>query len=219
MAGGQLLLVRGGRGPTALISSLLIEGTLRAYDASVQPAPPLAPEAAADESTRQALDALVQLLASMEALDLRRFGDLGLTLSQLRVLHLLRDHPTSCGHLAEHLGITASTATALIDRLVRRGLIERRPHPGDRRVTELALSEAGRSLIDAAAARKGGEVRAAVEELTPSDREHLAELLDHLATRIQSAEARVAGPAHDRHPATDPTETGACEGAPGGGAG
>ena len=172
-------------------------------------APLAAPRAEAADSTQSALAALIQLLASMEALDLRRFGDLGLTLSQLRVLHLLRDRPLSCGQLAEHLGITASTATALIDRLVRRGLIERRPRPGDRRVTDLALSEAARGLIEAAAARKGGEVRAAVEELSPSDRERLAELLHHLATRVQSAEARVAEPAGGDRPATGPTTTGA----------
>jgi DNA-binding MarR family transcriptional regulator len=136
---------------------------------------------------------LVQLLASLEALDLRRFGDLGLTLSQLRVLHLLRDHPASCGQLAEHLGITASTATALIDRLVRRGLLERRPRPGDRRVTDLALSEAARNLLPEAAARKGGEIRAAVEELAPADREQLAALLDRVTRRLQSAEAQIAG--------------------------
>ncbi len=167
-----------------------------------------APRAEAADSTQSALAALIQLLASMEARDLRRFGDLGVTLSQLRVLHLLRDHPLSCGQLAEHLGITASTATALIDRLVRRGLIERRPRPGDRRVTDLALSEVARGLIEAAAARKGGEVRAAVEELSPSDRERLATLLHHLATRVQSAEAQVAGPPSGDQPATDPIITG-----------
>ena len=174
-------------------------------------ASPPTPGAEDADSTRRALDALVQLLASIEALDLRRFGDLGLTLSQLRVLHLLRDQPASCGHLAEHLGITASTATALIDRLVRRGLIERWPRPGDRRVTDLALSDAARSLIEEAAARKGGELRAAVEELAPADRQRLAALLDHLAVRVQSAEERVAG----REAAKTPARAGAPAGVAG----
>ncbi|MGO8686722.1 MAG: MarR family winged helix-turn-helix transcriptional regulator [Candidatus Dormibacteria bacterium] len=182
-------------------------------------APPPAPGNDDADSTRRALDALVQLLASFEALDLRRFGDLGLTLSQLRVLHLLRDQPASCGHLAEHLGITASTATALIDRLVRRGLIERRPRPGDRRVTDLALSDAARSLIEAAAARKGGEVRAAVEDLAPADRQRLAVLLDHLAARVQSAEARVAGADAAAGPVPDPAQIGARSASPAGVAG
>jgi len=154
---------------------------------------PATPRDESANSTQRARAALVQLLASIEALDLRRFGDLGLTLSQLRVLHLLRDHPASCGHLAEHLGITASTATALIDRLVRRGLLERQPRPGDRRVTDLALSEAARSLLPEAAARKGGEIRAAVEELAPADREQLAALLDRITRRLQWAEAQIAG--------------------------
>lgn len=150
------------------------------------------------DSTERALAALVELLASMEALELRRFGDLGLTLTQLRVLHLLRDRAASCGHVAEHLGITASTATALIERLVRRGLIERRAHPGDRRVIELTLSESGRGLIQEVAQRKGGEVRAAVEELEPMDRERLAEMLHHLGGRVQAAEARIAEAASEQ---------------------
>lgn len=166
----------------------------------MRPAPSPPPKAETADSTERALGALVQLLASVEALDLRRFGDLGLTLSQLRVLHLLRDRPASCGQVAEHLGITASTATALIERLVRRGLIERRPRPGDRRVTDLTLSAAARGLLQAAAQRKGGEVRAAVEELTPLDRERLAELLDRLAQHVQSAEARMAGEAGEDPP-------------------
>jgi len=182
----------------------------------VGPAPsPVQRDETAD-STERALAALAELLASMEALDLRRFGDLGLTLTQLRVLHLLRDRPASCGHLAEHLGITASTATALIDRLVRRGLIERGPHPGDRRVTELTLSERGRGLIQAAAQRKGGEVRAAVEELEPVDRERLAEMLHGLGERVQSAEARIAEAAGEKGREGVPSVTAANAGAGGG---
>jgi len=154
---------------------------------------PTTPRHESADSTQRALAALAQLLASLEALDLRRFGDLGLTLSQLRVLHLVRDHPASCGQIAEHLGITASTATALIDRLVRRGLLQRRPHPGDRRVTDLALSETARGLLPEAAARKGGEIRAAVEELAPVDRDQLAALLDRVTRRLQSTEAEIVG--------------------------
>ncbi len=150
------------------------------------------PSTAPAESTERALGALVQLLASVEAVEIARWGDLGVTISQLRVLHQLREHPASCGQVAEHLGITASTATALIDRLVRRGLIQRGPRLGDRRVTELSLASAAQELLEAAARRKGGEMRAAVEELPPSDRKRLAELLDRLADHVQSADSGMA---------------------------
>ena len=107
------------------------------------------PPSHADGGTAErALNALVQLLASVEAIEFRRWGDLGLTISQLRVLHLLRERPASCGQVAEHLGITASTATALIERIVRRGLVERAAREGDRRITDLHLTESGRLLLE-----------------------------------------------------------------------
>jgi DNA-binding MarR family transcriptional regulator len=145
-----------------------------------------------DASTHRALTALVQLLASVEAIEVRRWGDLGLTISQLRVLHRLRERPASCGQVAEHLGITPSTATALIERLVRRDLIERTPHEGDRRVTDLRLSERGRELLEEAGRSKRGVISASIEAMATADRERLAALLDRLAASVQALEAESA---------------------------
>jgi DNA-binding MarR family transcriptional regulator len=40
--------------------------------------------------------------------------------------------------LAAHLGISSASTTVLIDRLVRSGHVERRPHPSDRRALVIA---------------------------------------------------------------------------------
>lgn len=143
----------------------------------------------ADTGTQRALNALVQLLASVEAVEVRRWGDLGLTISQLRVLHRLHERPASCGQVAEHLGITPSTATPLIERLVRRDLVERTPHEGDRRVTDLRLSERGRELLEEAGRGKRGVISASIQALSATDRERLAGLLDRLAGSVQALEA------------------------------
>ena len=140
----------------------------------------------------KALSALVQLLASVEAFEFRRWGDLGLTISQLRVLKLLRERPASCGQVAEHLGITASTASALIERIVRRGLVERGIRAGDRRVTDLRLSARGRQLLDEIDPSKRGAITASIDDLAPDDRERLAELLDRLAAGVQAREGQAA---------------------------
>jgi DNA-binding MarR family transcriptional regulator len=50
--------------------------------------------------------------------------------------------------LAERLGIDASYVTAIADQLEERGLIERRPHPTDRRIKSLALTDEGRRVRD-----------------------------------------------------------------------
>jgi DNA-binding MarR family transcriptional regulator len=143
----------------------------------------------ADSSSHRALTALIQFLASVEAVEVRRWGDLGLTISQLRVLHRLHERPASCGQVAEHLGITPSTATALIERLVRRDLVERAPHEGDRRVTDLRLSSRGRHLLEEAGRGKRGVISASIQALPAADRERLATLLDRLAGSVQALEA------------------------------
>lgn len=45
--------------------------------------------------------------------------------------------------MAEHLGITKATASAMIERLVQRGLIDRTPHPQERRQVVLTLTVEG----------------------------------------------------------------------------
>lgn len=59
-------------------------------------------------------------------------------------------HHAQCGmsDLSEHLEITPAAASQLVDRLVQAGLLEREEDPNDRRARQLALTEAGRALIE-----------------------------------------------------------------------
>ena len=66
---------------------------------------------------------------------------------------LQTDQPLSMRDLALRLKCDPSNITGLIDRLEARGLVERQPHPGDRRVKYLVLTPAGRSLREQLAAR------------------------------------------------------------------
>ncbi|WP_328870311.1 MarR family winged helix-turn-helix transcriptional regulator [Streptomyces sp. NBC_00287] len=45
--------------------------------------------------------------------------------------------------LAGHLGVTKQAASQLVDELVRKGYVERRPHPRDARARLLVLTEHG----------------------------------------------------------------------------
>jgi MarR family transcriptional regulator, organic hydroperoxide resistance regulator len=66
---------------------------------------------------------------------------------QCHVLHLLEpDHPLPMGRLASTLACDASNVTGLVDRLEARGLVQRRPSAGDRRIKELQLTPAGSRL-------------------------------------------------------------------------
>lgn len=70
--------------------------------------------------------------------------ELGLTPGHVKALYELgADESVSMGALASVLGCDASSATWLVDRLEERGLVERQPHPRDRRVKTVVLTPDG----------------------------------------------------------------------------
>jgi len=49
--------------------------------------------------------------------------------------------------IGQHLGLTPSTMTGLVDRLEKRGFLRREPHPSDRRATVLHLTRRGETAF------------------------------------------------------------------------
>jgi DNA-binding MarR family transcriptional regulator len=71
------------------------------------------------------------------------------TLPQFRALVLLRALGTTpAGTLAARLGVTASTGTRLVSRLVRGGWVKRGASETDRRLISLTLTDKGTHLVD-----------------------------------------------------------------------
>ena len=68
-----------------------------------------------------------------------------LTISQAMLLRRLGE-PASMCEAAQVMQCDPSNVTGLIDRLEKRGLVERRPDPDDRRVRLLVLTPAGRDV-------------------------------------------------------------------------
>jgi DNA-binding MarR family transcriptional regulator len=106
--------------------------------------------------------------------------------------------------LAEALRVPPSRMVALLDELEERGLVERRPHPTDRRARSLYLTGAGRRLLERAkkiAAEHEAELCA---DLSATERKQLLALLGRLAAGqgllagVHPAMGlRVAGPPDD----------------------
>jgi MarR family transcriptional regulator, organic hydroperoxide resistance regulator len=74
-----------------------------------------------------------------------RAGKLGLTAAQATALRELTG-PMTMSELAERMGCEPSNATVVVDRLEGQGLLERRPHPSDRRAKKLILTPDGAEL-------------------------------------------------------------------------
>ncbi|MFD7662900.1 MarR family winged helix-turn-helix transcriptional regulator [Streptomyces sp. NPDC059788] len=82
-----------------------------------------------------------------ELRDLAR--EVGLTDTQTDVLwRLSREQEMTARRLADRLQCDASTATSMIDRLEKRGLVRRVPHPTDRRAKVIQLTDEGCALRD-----------------------------------------------------------------------
>lgn len=79
----------------------------------------------------------------------RLVTEAGVPLSDARALRLLdevRDRPLTPGEVARELGLSAPAVTALADRLVAAGLVERTRDAEDRRRVHLRLTTEGRLL-------------------------------------------------------------------------
>jgi len=75
-------------------------------------------------------------------------GGSGLPVPHNPVLAALdRDGPLSIGELAKALGQSQPGVTRMIKQMKADGLVEARPSPGDRRVSTIALTEAGERLV------------------------------------------------------------------------
>lgn len=124
---------------------------------------------------RQALDARLSASGLSDA-----------TWAPLMHLHELgSDNDVSQSTLAAAVGLDGSSLVRLLDILVERGLIERRPHPEDRRVKLVHLTHAGRRTV--AALRK--QLQAIESELLADIGEQDAQTLLRAFERI---EARIA---------------------------
>ncbi|WP_152192407.1 MarR family winged helix-turn-helix transcriptional regulator [Georgenia satyanarayanai] len=117
-----------------------------------------------------------------------------LTMQQLKLVALLATHGPLGGHdLARHLDVSMPTVSGLVDRLVERGMVERRADPRDRRVRLTALSPAGEAFIaehDAAGWRVGMEI---LQTMDPEDLRALARGLSAMWAAVEAKVARDGG--------------------------
>lgn len=94
------------------------------------------------------IDALVQAAFVTMAVLNRIGAENELSLTQLRVLGILRDRRPRMAALADHLGLEKSTMTGLIARAEQRGLVARAPSVEDGRAVDVFLTRAGTRLVE-----------------------------------------------------------------------
>lgn len=103
------------------------------------------------------------------------------TLPQYRTLVVLSyKGPQRTVDLAEELGVNSSTATRMIDRLVRRELVLRAAHPEDGRANRVEITEAGRAVVAAVTRHRRAEFARILRRMQPESRRFLVDGLEAL---------------------------------------
>jgi DNA-binding MarR family transcriptional regulator len=110
----------------------------------------------------------------------------GATPHQLEALTLVSASPNgiTMHEIAEHQNCAMSTATALVDRLEKQGLVERRSDPDDRRVVRIVSTDQAQSFIACAREGKRGM---AEKLLAPLNDQELREFVTLMSKIISEA--------------------------------
>jgi DNA-binding MarR family transcriptional regulator len=104
----------------------------------------------------------------------REVGDaLGMSFGRIKALRRIAAKPMPMGELATTLGIDPPYMTIVVDDLQAQGLVERRPHPTDRRAKLVVATRKGKDVARRAEAILSTPPR----ELTELDDADLAELV------------------------------------------
>jgi len=101
-------------------------------------------------------------------------------------LGAVRDVEVGVNDVAEFTDVAPSTASRLVDRAVRAGLVHRTSSPRDSRRSALTLTPAGEALRNRAVTTRLAWLAAVVDDWDDADRDTLAGLLGRFAESVAS---------------------------------
>lgn len=96
--------------------------------------------------------------------------------------------------LADHTGVTRATITGLIDTLERSGLVTRIPHPGDRRMMTVGLTQRGENLLLRILPAHFRQMAQLMGPLSEPERKTLVRLLTKILGRASELSSAVEPP-------------------------
>ena len=136
---------------------------------------------AGDEETALALRLWIALARAHNAVSARAAADVarhGLTTAEFGVLEALyHKGPMLLNEVQRRILVSSGGITYLVDRLEKRGLVERRDCPGDRRARLAALTPDGEALLAAIFPQHATMIRDALAGLTEQEKEDAVRLL------------------------------------------
>jgi DNA-binding MarR family transcriptional regulator len=116
----------------------------------------------------------------------RRFRRHGLSLSGFNAMVIIRQAPEGVNprEIADRLLVTRAAVTAILDALEAKGLIRRAPSGADGRMTLIAITPAGKRLLDSILPEHFAAERAMASVLGANEKELLISLLGRLQLHL-----------------------------------
>ena len=130
--------------------------------------------AAAAGDGHELVDSLAQLTFAVQGALGRIVAAHDLSITQARLLGVLRDRRPTINDLAGLLQLDKSSVTGLVDRAEDRGLVQRSASSVDRRSVRVNITSEGTRLANEAAAAFEAEIKVLVTDLSPAQRTRLA---------------------------------------------
>ena len=122
-------------------------------------------------------DALVQTSFALMAALTEVAAEHDLSLTQLRMLGILRDREPTMADLATFTGLERSTISGLIDRAAQRGLVVRTADPHDGRSVRVSLTKQARGLVPEVTAAIADRIKPLTGHLSAAEQKRLTALL------------------------------------------
>jgi DNA-binding MarR family transcriptional regulator len=107
----------------------------------------------------------------------------GVPFSRARILWRLLDAPLTLKQIAEETSNDAPATTVAINDLENRGLVERNPHPENRRAKLVSLTPAGRQIVQLVRRTVRDDAPPAMQHLSKTDLAHLRRILERVDSR------------------------------------
>ncbi|MGA7270407.1 MAG: MarR family transcriptional regulator [Acidimicrobiia bacterium] len=92
--------------------------------------------------------------------------------------------------IAAHVPISTAAITSLVDTNERKGLVERRPHPDDRRKVQVVLTTQGQALLDRILPGAHILESEIISALTGDERANLLRILQKLQNSVEQVSQR-----------------------------
>jgi DNA-binding MarR family transcriptional regulator len=112
-------------------------------------------------------------------------AELDVSITHMKTLHVLADGGSelSVKELSDRLGLSLPGASRIVDALMRRGWLERREDPDDRRMKRVRITDEGRKVLDRIEAARLAGLEDYAASLSPEQRVRLSSALSDLPHR------------------------------------